>query len=70
MADEQETCGEDREKLFRIVYGILLEMIDFDDDILGMAADRIVDAVIEHADDIQKIAADANANDKPESDEE
>ena len=51
--DKQDTALRDR--FFEIIYGTLCETIDYDDDILGIAADKVVDAIINHLDELQEI---------------
>ena len=43
---------ETRDKLFTMIYDILLESINFDDDTLGIAAEEIADAIAGHLDEL------------------
>jgi len=51
--DRQDTAL--RDKLVEIISGMLCETIDYDDDILGTAADKVADAIIKHLDELQEI---------------
>ncbi|MBR4518223.1 MAG: hypothetical protein IKO65_04390, partial [Victivallales bacterium] len=43
---------ETRDKLFAMLYDILLAHVDYDDDTLGVAAEKIADAIVEHLDEL------------------
>ena len=51
--DRQDTALRDR--LVEIISGTLCETIDYDDDILGVAVDKVADAIIKHLDELQEI---------------
>ncbi len=46
------------------LFGTLCETIDYDDDILGVAADKVADAIIKHLDKLQEIQGSAMASKK------
>lgn len=59
-SDKQDTL---RDRLINIIYR-LSETIDYYDDILGVAADKVADAIIEHLDELQKIQGIKTENNK------